>query len=43
MPTELMNIALLTNAYSPEIDISEKEFLEFKIKWLIKNSDLKFN
>ena len=37
---EIMNIALLTNAYSPGIDISEKEFLNFKSEWLIKNSDL---
>ena len=38
--TEIMKIALLTNAHSPEIDISEKEFLSLKANWLIKNSDL---
>ncbi len=38
--TEIMKIALLTNAHSPEKNISEKEFLNFKSKWLIKNSDL---
>ena len=38
--TELMNITLLTNAYSPKIDISENEFLNLKSNWLIKNSDL---
>ena len=37
---EIMKIALLTNAYSPEINISEKEFLDLKSEWLIKNSDL---
>ncbi len=38
--TELMKISLLTNAYSPKKNISEKEFLKFKSNWLIKNSDL---
>jgi hypothetical protein len=38
--TELMKITLLTNAYSPKIDITEKEFLDLRSKWLIKNSDL---
>jgi len=38
--TEIIRIALLTNAYSPQINISEKEFLDLKSKWLIKNSDL---
>ena len=37
---ELMNISLLTNAFSPQKNISNKEFLEFKSNWLIKNSDL---
>jgi len=37
---EIMKIALLTNAYSPEINISEKEFLDLRSEWLIKNSDL---
>ena len=35
-----MKIALLTNAYPPKIDISEKEFLNLRSEWLIKNSDL---
>ena len=38
--TELMNIALLTNAYSPKKNISEKEFLKLRTDWLIKKSDL---
>ena len=38
--SEIMKIALLTNAHSPENNISEKEFLNLKSKWLIKNSDL---
>ena len=38
--TELMNISILTNAYYPQKDISEKEFLQFKSDWLIRNSDL---
>ena len=37
---EIMRITLLTNAYSPELNISEKEFLELRSKWLVKNSDL---
>ena len=35
-----MNISLLTNAYHPKKNISEKEFIEIKSEWLIKNSDL---
>ena len=38
--SEIMKIALLTNAYSPENNISEKEFLDIKSNWLIKNSDI---
>ena len=38
--TEIIKIALLTNAHSPKINISEKEFLNLKSKWLVKNSDL---
>ncbi len=38
--SELMKIVLLTNAYSPEDNISEEEFLEIRSNWLIKNSDL---
>ena len=37
---EIMNISVLTNAYYPKINISNKEFLNFKSNWLIKNSDL---
>ena len=37
---EIMKIALLTNAHPPNIDISEKEFLNLKEEWLIKNADL---
>jgi hypothetical protein len=37
---EIINISLLTNAYHPQRNISEKEFLKFKSDWLIKNSDL---
>ena len=36
---ELMNISILTNAYSPQKNITEEEFLKFKSDWLIKNSD----
>jgi len=37
---ELMNIIMLTNAFRPQKNISNKEFLKFKSNWLIKNSDL---
>ena len=37
--SEIMEISLLTNAYYPNRNISEKEFLRFKSEWLIKNSD----
>ena len=37
---EIMKIALLTNSYAPNIEITEKEFLNLKSEWLIKNSDL---
>ena len=37
---EIVNISLLTNAYHPQKNISEKEFLKFKSNWLIKNSNL---
>ena len=37
---EIIKIALLTNAYSPKNNITEKEFLNFKTEWLINNSDL---
>ena len=38
--TEIMKIALLTNAYYPKKNISEKEFLDLKTNWLIKNNNL---
>ena len=37
---EIMNISMLTNAYLPQNNISEKEFLKFKADWLIKNNNL---
>ena len=37
--SDLMNIVLLTNAYYPNIDIQEDEFLKIKSDWLIKNKD----
>ena len=36
----ILNIALLTNAYIPSKNISFEEFINFKIKWLIKFNDL---
>ena len=38
--TEILNISLLTNAYHPNQNITDQEFLKYKTKWLIKNSDL---
>ncbi len=38
--SELMNIVLLTNAYYPKKNISEKEFLNIKSDWLIKHNNL---
>tara|TARA_Y100000590_G_scaffold468392_1_gene651008 strand:- start:1100 stop:2842 length:1743 start_codon:yes stop_codon:yes gene_type:complete len=38
---EIIKIALLTNSYSPNKNISEDEFVEFKLNFLIKNEDLK--
>ena len=37
---EIVEITLLTNAYYPKKNISEKEFLKFKSDWLKKNSNL---
>ena len=37
--SELMNILLLTNSYSPKINITEDEFLRIRSNWLIKNKD----
>ena len=36
----LMNISLLTNAYSPDENISHSDFMELKKYWLINNGDL---
>ena len=38
--SELMNIVLLTNAYYPNKNISEKDFLKIKSEWLIKHDNL---
>ena len=38
--SEILNILLLTNAYYPNQNITEKEFLKFKSNWLIKDSNL---
>ena len=37
--SEIMKISLLTNAYYPNKNITEKEFLNFKSEWLIKYSN----
>ena len=37
--SNLMNIALLTNSYYPEINITEDEFLNIKSDWLVKNNN----
>ena len=37
---EIMKIALLTNAHPPVTNISEKDFLDLRSAWLIKNADL---
>jgi hypothetical protein len=38
--SEILNISLLTNAYYPNQNITEDEFLRFKTNWLIKGSNL---
>jgi len=38
--SEIMKISMLTNAYYPDQNITEQEFLKFKSDWLIKNSNL---
>jgi hypothetical protein len=38
--SEILNISLLTNAYYPNQNITNQEFLKFKTEWLIKNSNL---
>ncbi len=37
--SEIMNISLLTNAYYPNKNITEKEFTKFKSDWLKKDSN----
>ena len=36
---EIFDIALLTNAYFPRVNITEEEFIKFKLNYLIKNND----
>ena len=38
--SEIFNISLLTNAYYPNQNITDEEFLKIKSKWLIKDSNL---
>ena len=38
--SEILKITLLTNAYYPNQNITDQEFLEFKSNWLIKDSNL---
>jgi cytochrome oxidase Cu insertion factor (SCO1/SenC/PrrC family) len=38
--SEILNISLLTNAYNPNQNITDTEFLKFKSNWLIKYSNL---
>ena len=38
--SEILNISLLTNAYYPNQNITEQEFLKFKSNWLMKDSNL---
>jgi hypothetical protein len=37
--SEILNISMLTNAYYPNQNITEQEFLELKSNWLIKDSN----
>ncbi len=37
--SDILNISMLTNAYYPNQNITEQEFLNFKSKWLIKDSN----
>src|SRR6056300_345169 len=37
--SELLSIVLLTNAYNPEQNITNEEFLKIRSNWLIKNND----
>ena len=36
---EILDIALLTNSYFPKDNITEEDFVDFKLKYLIKNND----
>tara|TARA_Y100000590_G_scaffold35113_1_gene38138 strand:+ start:346 stop:2103 length:1758 start_codon:yes stop_codon:yes gene_type:complete len=36
---EVLDIALLTNSYFPKDNITEEDFVDFKLKYLIKNND----
>jgi len=36
---EILDIALLTNSYLPKQNITEEEFINFKLNYLIKNDD----
>ena len=36
---EILDIALLTNSYFPKENIMEEDFVDFKLKYLIKNND----
>jgi len=36
---EILKISLLTNSYFPKQNISNEQFLELKLSWLIKNGD----
>ena len=38
--SEILNISLLTNAYYPNQNITDQEFLKFKSNWLMKDSNL---
>ena len=38
--SDIMHVSLLTNAYSPTQNITEKEFMNFKSDWLIKDANL---
>ena len=38
---EILKILLLTNSYFPQQNISNEQFLELKLDWLIKNGDFK--
>ncbi len=38
--SDIMHISLLTNAYAPTQNITEKEFMSFKSDWLIKDANL---